>query len=230
MTDVAGKSLMFIDGPSFVSAYRAIFDRHIYRFESIGLAPRILDCGANVGLGIVYWKGLHPECRVTAFEPDDGAFEALTANCAGYQGVEFVKAAVWVAEGAEGFVPDGADSGRLSVGSELPTTIVPTVRLRDHLADRVDLLKLDIEGAEVTVLEDCSDRLDAVELLFVEYHGFADRQQDLDVLLRILTESDFRWHIHSEYAAPTPFLATPVDGGMDQRLNIFASRDLSGSG
>jgi FkbM family methyltransferase len=223
-TEVAGPQLVFIDGPSFLSAYRAIFEQHIYRFESTDAAPSIIDCGANIGLGVVYWKLLFPGCRVTAFEPDATAYEALVANCEGFSGVEHHNAAVWVSEGEQGFVPDGADSGRLSTDGDDPTGTVPTIRLRDRLSGHVDLLKLDIEGAEVAVLEDCADRLDDIEHLFVEYHGFAARRQDLDVLLRILTGAGFRWHIHTEYGAPTPFVRTPVDGGMDQRLNIFAFR------
>ncbi len=53
--------------------------------------------------------------------------------------------------------------------------MVRTVRLADYLiGDRIDLLKIDIEGAEVPVLEDCAARLDWVDRVFVEYHSFTD--------------------------------------------------------
>lgn len=221
---LAGPDLAFIDGPSFASAFEAIFEHHIYRFVPTGSPPRVVDCGANVGLGIVYWKSAFPDCVITAFEPDASAFGALTTNCAGYDDVELVKAAVWTRDGEAAFVPDGADAGRLQAGGGAAAVEVPTVRLRDRLPRALDLLKLDIEGAEVAVLEDCADRLDGVENLFVEYHSFASRPQDLEVLLGTISGSGFRWHIQAEYAASTPFLATPLDRGMDQRLNVFAYR------
>lgn len=223
-TDLAGRELAFIDGPSFASAYRAIFEAHIYRFAPTGPAPRIIDCGANIGLAIVYWKHLFPDCRITAFEPDESALVALKENCSRYDDVELIQAAVWTSEGEERFLPDGADAGRLDIGSTTAGMMVRTVRVQDWLSEPVDLLKLDIEGSEVAVLEDCSDQLRAVDNVFLEYHGFSERAQDLDIALRILSSAGFRWHIQPEYVAPTPFLSTPTDAGMDQRLNIFAFR------
>lgn len=226
VTSITGQLIRFIDGPSFTSGYRAIFEGHIYRFVSSAQSPAIIDCGANIGLAIVYWKALFPDCKVVAFEPDESAFVALQSNVMGYGDVELIRAAVWTSDGEKDFLPDGADAGRLQDGRGEAERIVRTVRLRDHLTDRVDLLKLDIEGAEVAVLEDCADRLEDVQNLFVEYHGFVDRPQDLDVVLKILSDRGFRWHIQPEYVSPTPLLATPVDRGMDQRLNIFAFRRL----
>ena len=225
---IGGRTFRYIDGPSFTSAYRAIFLDHIYRFEVPDPSPRIIDCGANVGLAIVYWKSLYPDARITAFEPDGTAFDALEINCSGYRtSVELVRAAVWSAEGEMTFVPDGADAGRLDVAGGAGSTVVATMRLRDRLTGSIDLLKLDIEGAETAVLEDCSDRLGNVRRIFVEYHGFADRPQDLDVLLRLLSGAGFRWHIKPEFVSPAPFLDLKTDRGMDQRLNIFAVRGPS---
>ena len=48
---------------------------------------------------------------------------------------------------------------------------MPTCRLRDYLTQRVDLLRLDIQGAEVDVLLDCADLLGHVQYLAVDYHS-----------------------------------------------------------
>jgi hypothetical protein len=71
---------------------------------------------------------------------------------------------------------------------------VRTVRLRDYLDQPIEFLKLDIEGAEVPVLLDCSDRLEQVEHLFVEYHSFIGLPQPLDCLISILRSAGFRFY------------------------------------
>jgi len=106
---------------------------------------------------------------------------------------------------------------------------VPSVRLLDYIDDRIDFLKLDIEGSEVEVLLDCKERLDLVDHLFVELHSYVNRRQRLDEMLSVLVESGFRYHIQPELVSERPFLTRYNDNGMDQRLNIFAYRSYSGA-
>jgi hypothetical protein len=140
---------------------------------------------------------------------------------AGATTVRTVEAAVWTHDGMESFRQQGAGAGRLA-SDGLP---VRTVRLRDVLAEEhVDLLKLDIEGAEVEVLEDCASDLASVDHLFVEYHSFADRKQRLAEMLHILAEAGFRLYLHVEQSPPSPFLARESLGEMDMQLNIYGVR------
>ena len=104
---------------------------------------------------------------------------------------------------------------------------MPTSRLRDYLGEPIDLLKLDIEGAEVDVLLDCRDRLTNVARVFVEYHSFAESEQRLDILLALLKTSGFRVYIQTEVCPPRPFVKRTPYMGMDLQLNIFAVRDSS---
>lgn len=228
-TSLLGDVVHVIDAASFLSAYREIFEKGIYDFQASGEAPRIIDCGANIGLAVLFWKRRYPKSRILAFEPDPAAFEALVWNCRhwGLSEVECLNKAVWSEEGEYPFARDGADAGHLLVGDTVAGAtpiLVSTVRLRDYLVAPVDLLKLDIEGAEAEVLEDCSDVLDGVARVFVEYHSRTDREQNLDVLLAVLRVARFRIHIQPELVAGQPFLKTPESYGMDQRLNIFAFR------
>jgi hypothetical protein len=87
--------------------------------------------------------------------------------------------------GTMNFAPDHADGGRLAPNGQEE---VKVVRMRDWLNEPIDLLKLDIEGAEFDVIKDCDDRLSIVKCLFVEYHSLASQrsegrqQHDLDQL------------------------------------------------
>ena len=63
----------------------------------------------------------------------------------------------------------------------------------------VDFLKLDIEGAETTVIKDCADYLGNVDNIFVEYHSFLSEKQTLDELLNILKKTNFRVQIQTQF-------------------------------
>ncbi|NIR14973.1 MAG: FkbM family methyltransferase [Desulfobacterales bacterium] len=221
-----------VDSASFLSAYQQIFERELYRFNTSRENPKIVDCGANIGLCILYWKQLYPAAHITAFEPDPEVFETLVWNCKHWEltNVELINKAVWSSETELPFWAEGADAGRLLENSELndkPSTTVMTANLRDYLQGEVDFLKLDIEGAETEVLLHCADRLRRISNVFVEYHSFVGKEQEIDAILRVLRHADFRIHIQPELVSQKPFVEQLNKEGMDQRLNIFAYRSHS---
>lgn len=229
VTDIFGRPFEIVDSSSFLWMYREIFVDEIYRFRARSQEPYVIDCGANVGLSVLYFKRLYPRARVTAFEPDGQIFEVLERNVErqGLGGVELHRRAVWSSETVLSFRSEGADGGRLSDGGgggDLPVRSVPTARLRDFLGRPVDFLKIDIEGAETEVLTDCADLLPNVEHLFVEYHSFADAPQTLHTVARVIADAGFRLHVHPPATSPRPFLGRDVQGGMDMQLNLFAFR------
>ena len=234
-TLLLGRRLQLVDAASFLSAYHQIFKRNIYRFASEIDSPRIIDGGANIGLSVIYFKQLFPHSRITAFEPDAQVFSALRANMKtfGYEDIELVPKALWSANTKLTFMAEGADGGRIARSADLMRTAkvqpkfesVATVCLRDYLAEPVDFLKLDIEGAETEVLLHCADLLANVKHLFVEYHSFKNEPQSLPRLLQILTDNGFRFHLHSSNETPMPFLGVDTMLGMDLLLNIFAYRE-----
>jgi FkbM family methyltransferase len=226
VTNIFGKPMEVPDAPSFLSTFRQIFDEKIYGFTAGTDRPYILDCGANIGLSVIYFKQIYPQSIIVAFEADKAIFETLRRNVQsfGYENVEVLNRAVWNSETELDFTSDGGDGGRLSITNDRPTQVVKTVRLRDYLDRKIDFLKLDIEGAEIAVLEDCADRLSNVQCLFVEYHSFAGQPQSFHVLTGVLAGAGFRLHIQAPMPAPQPFIKTYPIMGMDMQLNIFAFR------
>lgn len=224
-----GRELIVADAQSFLAIYWAYFGREEYKFRATCENPLILDCGANVGLGVRYWKQLYPRARVTAYEPDPESFAALQENIRDLSGVNLRPAAVWTENAPVRFAAVGADGGHLAAVSPEPHTsqevVVTALRLRDHLVEPVKLLKLDIEGAEVDVLLDCRDRLHLVRNLFVEYHSFSGQPQRLQAFFGVIEAAGFRVHAHPDVPAPQPFLSRPVHNGKDLRMNVFCFRE-----
>lgn len=227
-TDVLGPPTHLVDAASFLSAYRAIFKQEIYKFDLEQHPPRILDGGANIGLATLYWKQQFPNAEITAFEPDPEIFETLKRNVEqhGWDDVELVQKGLWSETGKLEFRPDGADGGQMAsvADGEVNRDVVPVTRLIPYLDDRIDMLKLDIEGAEVEVLLDVAGHLGSVRNLFVEHHSYIGEEQRVDEILQVLREAGFRIHIQPELVADRPFVQRLESYGMDHRLNIFAYR------
>jgi len=230
-TDLPGTTFGYADALSFCWQYKAVFIQDRYRFDCERADPRVVDCGANVGLTTLYWTRLFPGAHVVAFEPDPQLFALLSENCAraGAERVELVNAAVWTAIGHLPFRRDGSDGGHLVGGGgdagDPALVRVPTVRLRDYLDAPVEMLKIDIEGAEVDVVLDCADRLHNVRNLLVEYHSFRGRPQRLDRLVQALAAAGFRLHIVPEFTSPRPFIERSLNGEMDLQLDIYGYRE-----
>lgn len=221
-----GRPVSVPDACTYLVGMEEIFQKGIYEFRATTTNPLILDCGANIGLSVIYFKLLHPDSRVIAFEPDPAIFQTLEKNVASFElnNVELRQAAVWTENGSVAFMQEGGFSGHIQTGSS-QTVSVPSLRLRDQLADPVDFLKVDIEGAEFDVILDCADRLSNVDRLFIEYHSKADKPQRLDELLTVIRQAGFRYQIQEAYVARKPFLTHPVMMGMDLQLNLFCFRD-----
>jgi FkbM family methyltransferase len=181
----------------------------------------------------LYWKQQFPDAEIVAFEPDPVAYEALSQNVKSHnlKKVNTIKKGVWKKEGTLKFSSEGSTAGRLEDISKIASTdrpsdtiSVPTARLRNYLNEDVDLLKIDIEGAEYEVIKDCADLLLNVKNIFVEYHSFSGKPQNLSGILRFLSNSGFRYHIKPGYHVDQPFTDHASYIGMDNQVNIYAYR------
>jgi FkbM family methyltransferase len=224
-TGLLGFMLDIPDGPSFAAMWQELFQNEIYKFASVADDPRILDCGANIGLSCIYFKRLYPRSRITAFEPDPKILGYLrrALSAARLEDVEVVPKAVWTLDGSLDFVSEGADAGRLDPSANSAIR-VDTVRLKDFLDEPIDFLKIDIEGAETEVLIDCGSALMRVRRLFVEYHSFVGRPQQLHRLLAVLAEVGFRVQVQPMLTSARPYMEVNENLGMDLQLNVFAYR------
>lgn len=225
-TKLFGRTISIVDADSYLDMLQEIFIRKNYLFKSETDTPFILDCGANIGLSVIFFKLLYPDARIIAFEPDPTVFKALKENVTSFEfkNVELHNKAVWSEETELEFHAEGSWGGSVfAQGAEGHVLKVKSARLKDYLSHGVDFLKIDIEGAESDVLKDCAECLGKVNNLFFEYHSFVTQRQALHELLAILQEAGFRYHIKEASARDTPFIERRTEG-MDLQLDIFAFR------
>jgi FkbM family methyltransferase len=223
-----GKKINYFDGPGFLANIKELFVDNCYYFETTNTVPRIIDCGAYIGLSIIYFKKLFPQAQITAFEADPNIFKVLQQNLLQQElnGVELINKAVWNEETELDFYSENNMSGSavVNVDQKGKRIKVPTTRLLPFLHLPIDLLKLDIEGAEMAVLQDVQNDLGLVSRIFIEYHSIAKQGQELGELLLILKNAGFRYYIQeANNYAKRPFNGLAKEG-YDLQLNIFAMR------
>jgi len=216
------------DALSFIWQFKEIFVEEYYRFETKSESPVIYDCGANVGTSCAYFKYQYPQSRIIAFEPNTNVAEYLFRNIKinSFQNIEVINKAVWTNSNGLELGLDDADAS--SIHLDKNKTKVNSVRLKDYLEkeEDVDMLKMDIEGAEIEVLQDCRESLSKVKNIFVEFHSYRNEPQKLSEVIHVLESSGFRYFIMQPENRSKPFInqINKSNPGMDLQLNIFAYR------
>ena len=189
-----------------------IFINAIYYFKPETERPFIIDCGSNIGMSILFFKHLYPQARIIGFEPERNTFNALRENVRlnDLGDVEVHNKAVSDKDGMITFYTDPDVSGSLmtSIMESRDTGAsqdVETVRLSPYIDREVDLLKVDIEGAELMVLEElaASGKLGLIREMIIEYHHHMDRGNDnFSRFLSIFEENGFGYQICSNFWGP----------------------------
>ena len=226
---VFDKPFKFHHGPSFVEAYKEIFESNIYRFNASADSKIILDCGANMGLSVLYFALNYPDHDIIAFEPDALIFSILEENVHTFQlrNVTIHQKAIWTKAEKLKFYTDGGMGGRIDnhYQNQEPT-VIEAVPLLDFLSPDVDFLKVDIEGAEDTVLKYCGEQLANANNIFFEYHNNVKTRQTLHELLALVNELGFHYYIKESYTRKRPFVDSElVCESFDMALNVFCYKE-----
>ena len=170
--------------------FEEIFVRKCYAFEPETLDPVIVDCGGNIGLSATWFKLNYPTCHLTVYEADPDLAKILETNLkrAGFRDVQTHRKVVWTENSLISFCKTGDDKGHIAAEG---TATYPAVDLAEELPCRVDLLKLDVEGAEFAILKRLcvTGAIQRVRRLICEFHVWRDRTDDLLQALSDLRKS-----------------------------------------
>jgi FkbM family methyltransferase len=157
--------------------YREVFLEGIYRYEHYGNPKVIVDAGANIGLTSLYYSILFPAAKVLALEPDPGNFSLLRRNVKSRHQIEPMRRGLWTHETVLKLRNPDAKHDRFQYresaepgGSVVAEGVSIRWILRHLGVDRIDILKIDIEGAERHLFQTADEWLDKVSVLAIELH------------------------------------------------------------
>jgi FkbM family methyltransferase len=162
----------------------------------------ILEIGANIGYYALIGAKTVDKCQVLAVEPESkniGMLEKnINANNFGNK-INIHQYAVGNSnKTVELNISDRGNRHSLKntkehSGSELVEMKTPEKLLSDIGQDQIDVLRMDIEGAEIQVFKSLSaERLQQISLIFLELHPTLMEEGDINEIIYLLKESDFR--------------------------------------
>lgn len=225
--DILGARIDYPNQTHALFLVHEVFVQGAYDFAAAAPAPRIIDCGANIGFSIFFFKARHPDCTITAFEPHPATFALLRSNLerSGIQGVEIRQLAVAEEEGSVALVCPEDDPGSLSAsisagwtdGRPIP---VSAVRLSSVIDGPVDLLKLDVEGAEYGVVRDLVETgaIAHVREAIIEFHEAPDEPRGAAGLRQLLETAGMVVHVQHEPSSTNGLLRARREGPRPLRM------------
>lgn len=209
-----GVEIHYINETSCLQMIDELLVQKAYHFTAKTAAPRIIDCGSNIGISLLAFKLQYPNAVITCFEPNPLNCQLIKRNIKANQlfEVSIIQKALWGLEGTLPFYGDHHPRNPNSLGDSLieawgvqrttsGASQVEVTRLSNYIDEKhpVDCLKLDIEGAEISVLNDLevNDKLQYIDHIFLEVHDYRQDsdQSVLDYVLEILERNQFHYQI-----------------------------------
>lgn len=129
-------------------------------YDHMGRATprRVLDLGANVGFASILFAARYPDAEIIAVEPSPDTFRRLCANVQELDSVVPIEAAIGTKSGTTSIDLAAPSTERNTLGLAPDAVPVRQISLAEVLEsyrwDQIDLLKIDIEGAEFGILRD----------------------------------------------------------------------------
>jgi FkbM family methyltransferase len=170
--------LMLRIGTSDVEVFREIFVNLEYGWKFSSPPRVVLDVGGYTGQSAAFFAHSYPEAKIIVIEPDPQNFEMLLHNTAKFPNVSAVRAAVWKESGSisltdPGLGPWGLQvseaSDALPVEDLIRAVTIDEIRKEFNL-DRIDLLKVDVEGSEKEIFHSGDAWLPFVDVICIELH------------------------------------------------------------
>ena len=165
--------------------YKAIIEDEKYDFTTLEEPKIIIDAGGNIGLAAVFFAKKYPNATIISIEPEESNFKLLKENTKNYNNIIALQYALWNSMGEIDLLDVGLDNwGFMTEDShnydKITTpkiqkkhtvkTITMERLISEYNIQTIDILKIDIEGAEKEVLEDISGWINKVRSIIIELH------------------------------------------------------------
>ena len=196
---------MSVRDPADLATLGEVLLDELYHVPDLRDVRTIVDLGSHIGCSIVFFRVRHPGARIHGLEPDPRTFAELRANVAPFEGVTIDPRAVSGSGGETTFYCSDISlaSSLFGEGRPVPVRTVGLDALMDELGlEQIDLLKLDVEGAEYDALA-AMTRLDAVRAIAGELHphlirhsadDFFELLRDYRIWIDCLSPTSWQFH------------------------------------
>ncbi|MEO9594774.1 FkbM family methyltransferase [Rhodopirellula bahusiensis] len=137
----------------------------------------VLDVGANIGTSSIYFAQLFPNAKIFAIEMEASNYELLKRNTSHLDNVTCVQAAIASETGKRSIVDRGTGPWGYTIASQKGESrgdAIEAITLDEfmtrHSISQIDLLKMDVEGAEKEIFAAGGDWLTKTDVIACELH------------------------------------------------------------
>jgi FkbM family methyltransferase len=161
------------------SVFWQVFVEREYDFP-LSIEPKlIIDGGANVGCTTLWFAEKFPQAKIIAIEPEESNFKVLQENIKQLSNVNAIRAGIWDKNVDLQAKDIGLGNWAFEImeAKENEKNKFPSLTIDKILADsgfaEIDILKLDIEGAEKEIFSAGYEAwLGRVKVLIIELHEY----------------------------------------------------------
>lgn len=139
----------------------------------------ILDLGANIGLASIYYLNKYPQAKVIAVEPEKGNFLCLKENTKNYTNFHSYNNGIWHKNTDLKIVDTSKGNWAYKVQevSAEEKGMIKAITIEkiidDHKLSQIDILKIDIEGAELELFSKNYEKwLKITKVVIIELHDW----------------------------------------------------------
>lgn len=173
-----------------IDIFYEVFWEQCYKIPTslkINQYRNIVDLGANVGLASIYFKTLHPTAKIFAVEMEPDNYLQLEKNILRFKHTYPIFGAIYDEQKNITISnTEFAYNFRIGESNDNDAFTVATLTMHDlmanHQIEEIDLLKIDIEGAEQRILGYNNEWLSKVNSILIELHApytIEDLKKDL---------------------------------------------------
>ena len=207
--------LKFLARPHYEDLVRFLFSHIVAKWEPINeikINPNytIIDIGANVGYySLKFSKIMRDTGKILAIEPDPDTYSILEQNCTlnNLSNIEILNLAISDKNEFINLFQDKSHSGKSSLfsksddGDSIKITTKTLDRLIDNRFSTIDFIKIDTEGAELSILKGATETLKITKKILIELHEeiLEKNEQDPLEIKTILESNGFKIKTFSEF-------------------------------
>jgi FkbM family methyltransferase len=165
-------------GTSDIDVFREIFVNLEYGWAFNSPPQVIIDAGGYTGLSAAFFAFTYPQATIITIKPDPRNFELLQLNTARFPNVRPLQAALWRESGTISLTDPGRGAWGLQVSEpDVAARLDHDTRavtvdeiMKEFDLERIDLLKVDVEGSEKEIFESAGSWLPFVDVICIELH------------------------------------------------------------
>lgn len=146
----------------------------------LGFVPKIIiDAGANIGLSAIYFANVYKDTKLYCIEIEQSNFKLMQRNTSMYENIFLYNAAIWYSETTFTILDNKSghwgfsvieDFNEYTIGQKIKAITIEQI-IESHDIDFIDILKIDVEGAEKELFSKNYELwLPKTKVIMIEFH------------------------------------------------------------